>query len=214
MYISKIYNDLDTVLLIHQWPQTPAQKPTPNKAKRNSSLFFRFFHFFFAFFRFFHFFKAFFRLIFVSLRFFRLIFAYFTFLFASDFWCFASKWIMWNQAFFSLPSETKFSLQFQISLPKRKWGRTLGHTVCNPRENGETPCCHYIFRHWSPLHKTSWYIHCKGTIPKISNKYSQKRNCVASVPISTFLCLWAIYIFPRSVCLCRKICEPILGIYK
>ncbi len=47
-------------------------------------LFFTFFRFFFAFFRFF-------RLVFVSLRFFRLIFAYFTFVFASDFWCFASK---------------------------------------------------------------------------------------------------------------------------
>ncbi len=35
-------------------------------------------------------------------------------------------------------------------------------------------------------------------------------------PISTFMCLWAIYIFPGSVCLfcCRKICGPILGIYK
>ncbi len=83
-------------------------------------VFFRFFSFFFAFFTFF-------RLIFVSLRFFHLIFAYITFVFASDFWCFASKWIMWNQAFFSLRSETKFSLLFQISLPKRKWGRTL-HT--------------------------------------------------------------------------------------
>ncbi len=31
--------------------------------------------------------------------------------------------------FFSLPSETKFSLQFQISLPKRKWGRTLFHST-------------------------------------------------------------------------------------
>ena len=92
-----------------------------NKAKGNSSLFFRFFTFFFAFFPFF----TFFRLIFVSLQFFHLIFAYFTFVFASDFWCFASKWIMWNQAFFSLRSEMKFSLQFQISLPKRKWGRTL-----------------------------------------------------------------------------------------
>ncbi len=89
-----------------------------NKAKRNSSLFFRFFSLFFAFFR----------LIFVSLRFFRLIFAYFTLVFASDFWCFTSKRIMWNQAFFSLPSETKFSLQFQISLPKRKWGCTLVST--------------------------------------------------------------------------------------
>jgi hypothetical protein len=30
------------------------------------------------------------------------------------------------------------------------------------------------------------------------------------------MCLWAIYLFPRSICLfcCRKICGPILGIYK
>ncbi len=33
--------------------------------------------------------------------------------------------------------------------------------------------------------------HCKEPIPKIGNKYSQKRNC--AVPISTFMCLWAIY---------------------
>jgi hypothetical protein len=46
--------------------------------------------------------------------------------------------------------------------------------------------------------------------------FSEKELRVASVPIFTFMCLLAIYIFPRSVCLfCyMKICGPILGIYK
>jgi hypothetical protein len=46
--------------------------------------------------------------------------------------------------------------------------------------------------------------------------YSQKRNCAASLSIVTFLYLWAIYIFPRSVHIfpCCSIGRPILGIYK
>ncbi len=44
--------------------------------------------------------------------------------------------------------------------------------------------------------------------------FPEQELCAASVPISTFMCLWGIYIFQLSVCLfcCRKICGPILGI--
>ncbi len=54
------------------------------------------------------------------------------------------------------------------------------------------------------------------TVPKIEFMYSWKRNCPASVPIPTIMCLWATYIFPGSVHIfgCSKIDRPILEIYK
>ncbi len=57
---------------------------------------------------------------------------------------------------------------------------------------------------------------CKNTIPKILNKYSQKRKCAATVLIPTFMFRWAIYIFLSSVCFfcCRIIGGPIVGIHR
>ncbi len=67
----------------------------------------------------------------------------------------------------------------------------------------------------SPVLWTSPVYTAKNQYRKYKQIF-QKRNCAATAPISTFMCLWAIYIFPPSICLfcCRKYCEPILGIHK
>ncbi len=67
----------------------------------------------------------------------------------------------------------------------------------------EERATHWIKSSWRQI--TYSILYCTAKYPKIGNICSQKSNCAATVSISTFMCLWAINIFPQSICLfCRR----------
>jgi hypothetical protein len=93
---------------------------------------------------------------------------------------------------------------FELRLPNRKtksWTSEIGSYKYRPLWNWQLFCIKWLRSLYATIRTDQKVVkniryrlmHCKDKMPKIWNKYSQKRNIGASVPISTFMCLWAHY---------------------
>ncbi len=109
------------------------------------------------------------------------------------------------------------------------WNLTMAHPSLYPylaqsrlSTSKKNKISHYwIFWYKSPDKASHWQFRLWQTFGhactarKLPFMYSFPGNCTASVPISTLMCLWEIYIFPGLVhiFLCSRIVRLILEIY-
>jgi hypothetical protein len=116
-------------------------------------------------------------------------------------------------------------LQETIAAHRPAWGtRTIGHSAPPPPNPTQVHCTPHVLTILNPFIYTvkrsrdfwikKYYVvemaHCTENPIYVF----PEMNCSASIPISTFMYLWAIYIFPGSIWLfcCSQIGRPILGI--
>jgi hypothetical protein len=112
--------------------------------------------------------------------------------------------IGWDPA--SPPSELGLLYEGEGAIGQLRWTTSL----CNP--------LHRLF--YALQMKGRWESNINIWFPFMHsqkwNLYFQNRTMMFSLPVPTLIYLWEIYIIPGWACLfcCRKICGPILGIYK